>query len=122
MKASELTFGLKLERDAPLWWGARALFERQSRYRRELLGDGQSWAGGSQAHREALSAAINKSLPGLRAVRARQGQDLYEAPWERVVLVAIRPVTFHVSCRRSFGYLYIAATWATPPVLAEAAP
>jgi len=42
MKASELTFGLKLERDAPLWWGARALFERQSRYQLELLWDRQS--------------------------------------------------------------------------------
>ena len=31
MRASELTFGLKLEREAPLWWGARAIFERRSK-------------------------------------------------------------------------------------------
>jgi hypothetical protein len=36
--------------------------------------------------------------------------------------VLARPVTFHVSCRRSFGYLYIAATWANPPATTEAAP
>ena len=122
MKAPELTFGLKLKRDAPLWWGARALFERQSRYQLELLWDRQSWAGGSQAQREALSAEINASLPGLRAFCAEEGSELYDAPWEHVQFLCIGGVAFHVSCRRSFGYLYIAATWTNPPVLAEAAP
>jgi len=56
LKASELTFGLKLEHEAPLWWGARAIFERRSKYQLQFL---QSWAGGSQAQREALRAAIN---------------------------------------------------------------
>jgi hypothetical protein len=55
MKASVLTFGLKLDREAPLWWGARAIFERRSKYQLQLLWDRQSWAGGSQVQREALA-------------------------------------------------------------------
>ena len=37
MKATELAFGLKLDREAPLWWGARAIFERRSKYQLQLL-------------------------------------------------------------------------------------
>ena len=72
MKASELTFGLKLDDEAALWWGARAIFERRSKYQLQLLWDRQSWAGGSQAQRDALSAAINTALVG-RAPRPGAG-------------------------------------------------
>jgi hypothetical protein len=70
-----------------------------------------SRSAGSQARRDALSAAINAALPGLRAFCAEEGQELYDAPWEHVQFLCIGGVAFHVSCRRSFGYLYIAATW-----------
>jgi hypothetical protein len=71
--------------------------------------------------RDALSAAINTALPRLRAFCAEEGQELSEAPWEHVQVLSIGGVAFHISCRRSFGYLYIAATWANPPARAEAA-
>ena len=99
--------------------GHRAIFERRSKYQLQLLWDRQSWAGGSQAQRDALSAAINAALPGLRAYCAEEGPELYEAPWEHVKALCIGGVAFHVSCRRSFGYLYIAATWPNPPGSAE---
>jgi hypothetical protein len=120
VKTSELTFGLKLEHEAHLWWGARAIFERRSKH--QLLWERQSWAGGSQAQRHALSAAINAALPGLGSFCAEEGPELYDTPWEHVQFLCIGGVAFHVSCRRSFGYLYIAATWANPPARAEAAP
>jgi hypothetical protein len=122
MTAFDLTFGLKLDREAPLWWGARAIFERRSKYQLQLLWERQSWAGGSQTQRDALSATINAALPGLRTYCAKEGHELYEAPWEHVQALSIGGVAFHISCRRSFGYLYIAATWANPPATVEAAP
>ena len=100
MKASGLTFGLKLDDEAALWWGARAIFERRSKYQLQLLWDRQSWTGGSQAQRDALSAAINTALPGLRAFCAEEGPDLYDASWEHVQVLCIGGMAFHVSCRR----------------------
>jgi hypothetical protein len=111
LKASELTFGLKLEHEAPLWWG------RPGHLRVPLevptaAALGQAELGrGSQAQRDALTASINAALPGLRSFCAEEGQELYDAPWEHVQFLCIGGVAFHVSCRRSFGYLYIAATW-----------
>jgi hypothetical protein len=111
MKASELDFGLKLPLEAPLWWGARAIFTRGSSYRPDLLWDRQSWVGGTQQDREELSTAINRALPQLRQRCSARGEHLSAAPWEHVETVCVDRVTFHVSCRRSFGYLYISATW-----------
>jgi hypothetical protein len=49
VKASELTFGLKLEREAPLWWGARAISAARTTSSSSLgqaeLGRGQPGAG-----------------------------------------------------------------------------
>jgi hypothetical protein len=112
MKASELDFGLKHPLEAPLWWGARAIFTRGSSYQPDLLWDRQSWAGGTQKEREELSHAINTVLPELRRRCAARGEQLSSAPWEHVETVFLEPITFHVSCRRSFGYLYMSATWA----------
>jgi hypothetical protein len=111
MKASELDFGLKLPLEAPLWWGARAIFTRGSSYQPDLLWDRQSWAGGTEEQHRELSEAINAVLPELRRRCAARGEQLSSAPWEHVETFWLDPVTFHVSCRRSFGYLYMAATW-----------
>jgi hypothetical protein len=111
MKASELDFGLKLPLESPLWWGARAIFTRGSSYRPDLLRDRQSWVGGTNEERRQLSEAINTVLPDLRRRCAARGEELSAAAWEHVETFSFDRVTFHVSCRRSFGYLYISATW-----------
>jgi hypothetical protein len=115
-------FGIKPETPKTIWWGARALYERnhdpltgkdydrRGRFTFALLWDRQQIEGGTPEEREAFSYWIDKkAMPALRKlVKAEcRTRDGLAPDSDREIAVELEGYRIVASPRRSYGYLYI---------------
>ena len=117
-----MEFGIKSETSKSLWWGARAIYERnydrltgkdydrQGRYTFSLVWDRQQMVGGTDDEKKAFETWINKKgLPALRKAvkvecKSRKG---FAPDDESTITIELDGYQIAASPRQSCGYLFI---------------
>jgi hypothetical protein len=108
-----MIFGIGPPTPKRIWWGARAIFERNHNKRRRtdptyvfsLLGDRQQMEGGTEQERKALAKWIeNKARPALTKRLEEEGVEPSESQRIEMTLDGFEIVA---DPRGSHGYLYI---------------
>ena len=108
-----MIFGIQPPSPKNIWWGARAIFERNLAKRRRtdptfvfsVLGDRQQMEGGTEKERKAFAAWINKKArPLLTKCLAEEGIEPRE---HRRISITLDGFEIVADPKASYGYLYI---------------
>jgi cytoskeleton bundling-enhancing protein CbeA and related proteins len=106
-------FGIKPETPKHIWWGARAIYKRNTNERTsrkephtiELLWDRQQMEGGTDEERKKFSEWVNKK--GLPALRKKLAEAYLTPSDDKEIKIELGGYVIVANPRRSFGYLYI---------------